>query len=60
MGKEKTNCVSGIELPLIIWEVSPSYFMWEFKKEETQKVERAWSFHVSKEEEGRQEEDKDS
>lgn len=41
MGKEKTDCVSGIELPLIIWEVSPSYFMWEFKKEEAQEVERA-------------------
>lgn len=28
--------------------MSSSYFIWEFKKEETQNVERTWPFHESK------------
>lgn len=42
-----------MELPLIIWEVSSSHFRWEFKKEETQKVERTWSFCIKVKKRGR-------
>lgn len=45
--------MSGSELSLIIWEVSPSHFIWEFKKEEAQKVERSYSFDVKVKKRGR-------
>lgn len=32
--------MSGSELPPIIREVSPSYFIWKFKKEEAQEIEK--------------------
>lgn len=46
--------MSGSELPPIIREVSPSYFIWKFKKEEAQEIEKSYSFNVKVKERGKE------